>query len=218
MNQAELYAELRERIGNPEPNEVSNRQLDSYLGFALQWLAGKLKHIIRDSDIALQADVYDYPLAENVLWVDWITWNGTKLTPNSVDGWDRDGTDWRTATSAQPSEFAIQGRRIVLYPPPSSTAITTAGILRMRTMGCGERPTDHSGPPGLSQADQLLIVYRGGIDWCRSHPSEENNARKIGFAEMIAEELPDAIKRHDNPIDDFRPEFEPHISRLGPAR
>jgi hypothetical protein len=218
MIREELYAEFRELVGNPDPNDFSNRQIESYLVPAMEWLAVQLNYAIRtDSTLVLKADQVEYNLPEEFGSMIFVEWNAVRIQPSSVYQWDREGSDYRTAASANPREYAVLSRTLYLNPPPSSTAITTDPYLTLRYIG-SSIPMDGGGAPQLGTLDQQLCLYRAAMRYCRSHPNEENRLRIEGYQAEIDELLPAARKRAQNAIEDYSSHFHPLIDRFGGAR
>jgi hypothetical protein len=219
MTEVELYSDLRELIGNPSVNEVSNRQLRKYLTPALEWLADQLKYAVvtDDNAIALTAGQLEYPLPPEVSWIVWVEWDGNKLEPATTQGWERDGLDWRDAASASPTGFAIEGRNLILNPPPASTDVTTDPTLSIRYISStpGLKPGEQ---PGLSKLDQQILVLKAASRYLGFHPTPEN-AQRLGYAEReIAELMRGALARAHNPMEDFAPRFFVKTRRRGGAR
>lgn len=220
MTTQDLYGNFREVIGSPDPNRITNQRLSTYLVTALEQFAAEMNYLIKeDSDFfLLAADQAEYPLPDEVLSIMWVSWNDLLLDPASTELWDRDGTTWRGATSGDiPQEYAIEGRRLILNPPPTATAITTDPSLTVRYVAC-QTSIDAAGLPFLSDLDQWLIIYQAAILWCINHASEENALRLQGYQGWIDRQMPGAKRRHENPIKDFEPGFRPQIDRLGAAR
>lgn len=210
MTEARLLAELREAIGRPTVNEVDDLRLsESYVEPAYDWLAGELGFSVKEDDvaIALTAGVSEYPLTTNILSVIWVKWNTTRLTPASLVSRDRDQSDWQALTSGTPSEYAIQGRKLVILPPPSASAITTSGYLSMRSLTTPDT-MGSDGPQDLSNLDQWLIVDEAAIRWCQQNTSQENLARVAMYEKRRDERLKSAKRRWANQTEHYRSGFK----------
>lgn len=214
-----MYAELREMIGSPDVNKTSNVKLDSYLIPALEWLASRLEYLIREDDslLTLVEDQRKYRLPEDVASVLWLSFNDNRLTPASLPGWDRDGTDFRGSESGTPSEYAIQGRDLWLNPPASSTAIETAPALTIRYLAVPGQ-VEAGGPLGLGALEQRLAILQAASLWCLSHPSEENQVRYQGYQSWISGEIGAAKRRVQFPDEGYSPHWRPVSERRGTAR
>lgn len=219
MNRLEIYSSLRELIGNPDVNDVTNKQLDAMIVPALEWLAVKLEYAIyTDSSFQLRADVSEYTLPQDFGILVFAEWNSLRLIPASVYEWQRSGTDYRNADSVSSlREFAIRGRKLILFPPPSSTAITTDPFMTIQYIGSAPM-MDSSGTPQLSNLDQELLVLRAGVRYCRTHPSDENLVKIREYSLEIDELLPAARKRAQNAIAEYQPTLEIEIDRYRGAR
>jgi hypothetical protein len=219
MTEVQLYSDLRELIGGMSVNEVSNRQLRKYLIPASEWLADQLKYSVATDElaIALVADQIDYPLPEAVGWIIWVEWSTNKLDPNTTFGWEHDGLDWRDATSGSPTSFAIEGRKLLLNPPPSATAITTDGFLSMRYFS-NSPGINPGGPVALSALDQQVLCLEAAERYLGLHPTEENSARLAYVNRKKTELMKGALARAHNPIEDFQEVTRVKTRRRGGAR
>lgn len=219
MNETHLYGELRELIGNPDVNAVNNRQLRSHLMASLEWLASKLKYGIRTDEkmTLLVAGQVEYPLPRDLGWVMWVSWNGNKLEPASTYGWDAVNNDWRDTTSGSPNSFAINGRKLILNPPPDATAIASDSYLSVRSItsspGLGAE-----GALELAELDEQLLLYYAAVRYCASKPSDENKSRSADYMGLINALLPDALARIHHPIEDYQPKWRVKSHRTGGAR
>lgn len=219
MTRNELRDLVRQNIGRPLKNAVEDKEIDGYVLSALDWLAGEIPDFQTRTDstgMGLVASQAEYPLPGDVLEIIFVEWNGNKLEPRSIWEWDRLGTDYRGATASNPTEFAIQGRNLVLYPPPSSTAITTAPNLVVRYIATpGLTP---AGVVGLSDADQRVVAYRAAWEYLLTHPSEANAALAQGVGRLLADTLPQAQRRAADMAQDHAPRFIPLVRREDPSR
>lgn len=219
MNRLEIYSALRELIGNPDPSDISNRQLDAMLVPALEWLAVKLDYAIyTDSSFEIRAEVREYNLPQDFGLCVYAEWNSVRLIPASIWEWQRSGTDYNNQSSVGTlREFAIRGRKFILSPPPSAAAITTDSFITLQYIGAAPM-MDSSGTPQLSNLDQELLVLRAGVRYCRTHPNEENLVKIREYNEEIMELLPAARKRAQNAISEYQPSVEVEQDRYRGAR
>lgn len=219
MTDTELVSHLRERVGSPSVDTVSERRLREYLASALEWLAGELEFHVRTlpDALSLTAETYEYPLPADCLRVLWLEWNETKLEPGSVASWVRDGRDWRNATAGNPTGYAVEGRQLVLYPPPSSDAVTTDGAVTLSYLATSPG-VDASGVPGLTNTDLWCAVYAAAIEYLGNHPTDENQARLPHCREQLALRLPQARARHADAIRPSHQRVTVWSARQGGAR
>jgi hypothetical protein len=218
MNRAEMYGELRELIGNPDPNDVTNRQLESMIIPALERLAVELKYFVRtDTTFTLVEDQLEYILPDDLLSMILVEWNQIRIQPSSIYQWDREGLDYRRIPSSVPKEYAIRSRTLLLGPPASAAAIATDPNLTIQYIA-STPGMDGGGTIGLGNLDQQLVLYWAAVRYCRSHPSDENNARMQGYMQEIAEQLPAARKAAQNRSEDYFPHFHPQTDRFRGAR
>lgn len=217
MIENEFYSDLRELIGNPNTNAVTNRKLRPYLVYSLEYLAEELEYNVVTSDIALVADQLEYTLPSDLTHIVWVEWNTNRLEPFTTFGWENDGTDWRDATSNSPTGYAVQGRHLILNPPPSSTAIATSGVVTVRYIGASAG-MNAGGTPGLSVLDQRLVVYQAALDYCVANPSDENAARAQGYQMRLTGMWETAKARHRHPIEDQSEGWHIKARRVGGAR
>jgi len=218
MDILEIYSGIRALIGNPDPNEVTDRELDKHIIPALEWMVAKLKYTIETEEhLPLVADQQEYIIPRDAAWIIWVEWDFNKLTPSTHYRWERQGIIWRNQASGVPTEFAIQGRRIILLPPPSSSAVSTNPWLIMRYIN-STPGLDASGTPQLSDLDQQLVLYRAAVRYLRAHPSDENMARIQGYNDEINDLIPAARDRARQWAEDYYPHMWPHSDRFRGAR
>jgi hypothetical protein len=219
MTEFDLYSHFRRLIGEPTKEEVSNRMLRDHLIPAFDWLASKIQYLVKEDDFAIHlvADQIEFVLPCDLLWIIWISWNGNRLTPSSQYRWDRDESNFRIAASATPNEYATQGNLLLMFPPPSASAIVTAGYLKMRYIATPSH-LESSGPIEMYDADQWLALYKGAIRYLIAHPTPENQQRIEGYKEQVAELLGMAISRNTWQIQQYEPVIRPYTERGGAAR
>ncbi len=211
-----LRGEFRELIGNPRVSELSVRQIDSYLIGSLVWLAEELEFDIQTEEIiGLSADQVEVPLPPDLLFLLWVEYNETRLDAISYSELDRE--NWRIQESGTPARYAVLGRRLILNPPPDSTAITADETLSWRYIGSGARLTAQ-GPQGLSEGDLQLLRYDAALAWLSSHPSEENNAKGLAYTARVNRFLPAARKRWQQPVPTHSPQIVTENTGRGAAR
>jgi hypothetical protein len=220
MDDIEMYSLMRELIGDPPVEQVSQRKLQPYMASALNWLAAELKYLIREENlITLVAGQVNYPLPSDLLFVLWLSYNNNKIDGSSVWVWDRDGFGWRAPTApGTPSTFAVQGRELFLNPSPSAAIVAANPVMRLRYIATPTR-IERGGPVGLSELDSRIACYQAAALWCMAHPQDPaNGQRKQDYEAWVLGELPKAKQRAHNPIEDFYPGFRPKVGRLGAAR
>lgn len=221
MTTLEMYANLRELIGAPSKEEVSNQRLQANLIPALDWLAQKLRYLIKEDDYGIQlvASQIAYQLPSDLLWIIWVSWNSNRLTPSSQYRWDRDTENFRSAPASTPDEYAVQANQLLLLPPASASAIITAGYLKLRYIA-GVSKLEAGGPVELFDSDCWLALWKAAIRYLIVRPSEENQARVQAYQEQINEALPMAIARNAEQSDSYWPGFAPEGAqqRLSAAR
>ncbi|HEU4754656.1 MAG TPA: hypothetical protein VFU47_16220 [Armatimonadota bacterium] len=220
----ELLSHLRERIGDPGLDEVPQHELVGFLTSAFDWAAQRWRNVIvtADRSLALAAGVQEYPLPGDLLYVTWAEWNGSKLPAASTFQWERDGTDWRGTAAGNPREFAVQGRKLILWPKPSAGAVETDGFLTFRFVGAAGEP--RSAASHFSDADLWVILYHAAVEWLGANPGAdelEMKRRQLMLQtarEQLALRLADADARHQEPVEDHYPAFTVKTRRRGAAR
>ena len=193
--QVEAY--LRIQCGDPDADAVSRRTLMIYFASALEWLAAELDLNVRTVNnlYALTASDYDYPLPQDTYEIIWVEWNEQRLTRQTMLGWNRDGVDYRNAEAGTPADWAVIGNELILYPPPSSDAITTDGYLDMCWISGGVE-LGPNGVPGFTNLDTWVCIYKAAQQYCDMHPSKENQVRSAANAKEWASRLPLCIRHH----------------------
>lgn len=218
MNRLQIYSSLRELIGNPDPNDVTNVQLEAMLVPALEWLAVKLDYAIyTDTSFQIQTNQETYLLPDDFGSMICVEWNASRLIPTSIYEWHRDGVNYLSATPGSLKEYAIRGRNLILYPPPTSAVVTTDPFLIIQYIGSAVM-MDTQGTPQLSKLDQELLVLRAAVRYCRTHPSEENAFKIREYNAEIEELLPAARDRAQNSIEDYDPAVQVEVDRWRAAR
>lgn len=223
MDLDDLRSSLRHRIGNPPSageGSVNNRTLDEFLYRGLEFMAGELDMFVTTatSGITLVADQQEYDLPAGLIEMLWVEHNSVRLTPGSTFAWDRDGTDWRGAESGTPREFALQGRKIIFYPPPDSTAVSDDSTPTFRYLGTAAALTS-SGTTGLGDQDQILAVYWAAWQYCLLRANDPAFAAMAKANEAALQgALATAKRRYHQMIADYQPEFAVRTRREGAAR
>lgn len=209
MIDLELIGQLREKLGSLSVNDVDNTRLrDGYITPALVWLAGELNFNVRQEDnaIGLVAGQIEYPLMSDVLSVIWCEWNERRLEPASLTRSDREQDAWDQRASGTPAQFAIQGRKLAILPPPTAASIVTDPYVALRYIAT-PGPVGVDGPQGLSELDQWLVIYMSAMLWCETNLSEANATRLVNYTARVAEMLPAAKARWSNQADLYQQEF-----------
>lgn len=219
MNLVEMFSRFREHVGNPGVDAVSERQITEYVTDAFYWLADQLQQTYTADQTTLQlvAGQFEYPLPDNVSQVVRVDWNDQPLTPASTYKWDREETPWRHGTAGRPAEFAIEGRRLILYPPPDAGNIATAGYLHYRYLAATSG-LDEGGAPGVVHNDQVLAVCYAALLYLRARPTEENLPRQQGLEKTVKEWLAGALRRAHTPSLRYEPQVSVMTRRQFPAR
>jgi hypothetical protein len=219
MTRSELRDLVRQSIGRPPKNQVEDSEIDAYFNSGLTFLAGELDYRVRiDSlSLVLTAEQRRYPLPDDVLEIVWVEWNSNRLESRSIWEWDRLGTDYVDGTSGNPLEFAVQGRELILFPPPDTGAVETAGSLVYCYLSTGEGITP-AGVVGLSDADQRVAAYRAAWEWLLTHPTEQNAALAQGVGSLLRDGLPQALRRAADVAMDQNVRFFPVSRRTGSVR
>jgi hypothetical protein len=220
-----LRGTLRYLLGGPTVNEVPDRDLDQFIVPSLVWLASELQvDVIEDDDILLVADQTEYPLPRNMAWMIWVEYNHYVLKPTSTYAMNLNTTNvstgvanWRSAASGTPTQYAIEGRNLILNPPASKDSIEgnppflVPGIknLRWRWIGSADDGLEVSGTPELSDMDQQLVRYDAAIGYLSAHPTPENAERIKAYTAEIQRRLPSAKQRWAAPLTSFYPSHSP---------
>lgn len=214
-----LIAEVR-YLCDLKVRDVPLRELETRLAAAAAALGAKLQWVIKEETQALRlaADQVEYVLPADVDLILAASWGTTTLTPFSARAEDRDLSSWRlTASVSNPSQYAVEGRTLLLNPPPSADAIETDPFLRFRYVGC---PSGYDLADGryLGESERWLLVYRTCIDYL----TRENKPEKAGMLALARQNyedmLPDAMGRTVNRVPGFQPPVSIFRRRAGAAR
>lgn len=204
----EMHAVFRQLTGNPPERDVSRRTIQRHLQNGVNWVASELE-IPKRTDtttFALVADQFEgYLLPSEALQVQEVMWNGRHVDYTSIEEWRRDRVAWRTATSGDPREVAVDGREMIVYPPPSAGAISTDANLVVRYLSSTFLITD-GGVPGFGDADVLLAIYAAAQEWLSFNNMDGSKTNLIAQVEkFIAMRLPTAKARYARMLDDYQP-------------
>ncbi len=199
-------------------------------------MAGYLKNIVvLDQDIPMQANEPRIELPRDLLYMMWVQLSNTLLTPTSTYAINSGAVttqtsqtsgSWLTATPGLPNRYAIEGRELILNPPPTAAVIAQTPFLTWRYMGTGTVWTEQSeiglgvgGQPGLSALDEDLLMYYAAQEWISGRlinmKAEQLPAAQAQIAELekqIARRLPEAKRRWMTRIDDYLPTSRPDTS------
>ena len=174
MDEAEIFSNLRSRIGNPTPNEYSDIDLQKTMEPHLCWFASEMgMPIIPALTLPLTADEYSIALPQDCDQLLWVEWNGKRLEPASINRWVRDGVTWRQDASNEPRSYAVQDRKIILNPPPSSDAISTDANLTIAYVGVTAE-LSATGIAGLTDGDLWCVILRTAADFLGLHPGKND--------------------------------------------
>lgn len=220
MNEIEMYATLRDLIGNPKIDAVPNRQLLIYMTSGLERLAERLEYEVVDdsASVTFLAGTYTYSVPQTMLQLIHVEWNGGKLLPSSIYEWDRTGKDWRNVSANFPTEYAVQGRELIFYPKPSAAAVTADSAPTLRYIKATPGMTT-SGPTGLGDGDHRLACLEAAIEYCVAKINEDGMAaRAQALSVRAAERWRDAMNRAHRPIKTHSPEIRVRTNRRGAAR
>jgi hypothetical protein len=227
-------------IGSPSVNAVPEREIDSFLAPAIQFLAGYLKFaVVTDNQVPLVAEQRTYVIPADLLYWVWIDVNNRLLEPASV--WSLNsgasttqstgtpGVNWMSVPSGTPARYAQQGRELVIYPPASADFI--AGLpsptLSWRYIGAGAYFTQDStmgltaqGLPSLTDLDLQVVRFDAAKAWLSAHMlgQDQNGiaatqAQIAAFEKEIATRLPECKRRAEENILDSTRTMRPDCSQ-----
>jgi hypothetical protein len=205
MDMRAIAAHFRELVGNKTESQCSVRTVETFVGDAVDELADVLDYARRTdvASLALVADQYEYTRPTDVNEVLWVKWNGTELHKATREEWVNYGVEWRSATSGTPTEFAVDGNKFLVYPPPSSDAITTDPNIDYEYIAPGF-PITPAGIPGMRDSDVRIAIYMAAQAYCLAHPEDPaNQTRAASYGAIINRRMPDARDRAQQPIRDY---------------
>ncbi len=224
MTQFDVLAQFRRRIGNPPQSDTNDTTLLAFLEPHLLWLADELEfNVITDAQaVGLVASEYRYPLPPRCLYVLWVEWNGSRLTPRSLAAWTRDNVDWRGATASTPSEYAVENRLLVLNPGAGSSAVSDDAFLALSYVSEAEMTS--AGVTGLTDSDLWAAIYRAAGEWLGMNPGKSQeemaaNAMRLKTNGVLFEQhYRQARQRREKPIATEETRFRIQTRRQGAAR
>lgn len=224
MDLDDLRSSLRYRIGNPPRDgegAVNDRTLDEFLYRGLEWLAGEFGFSITTSTtgITLVAGTQEYTLPADCAEIIWVEHNTKRLTPKSTFQWDREGNDWRDVTDGTPTEFAVEGRKIIFSPAPDATAVSDDSTPDFRYFATAPALSS-SGIDRLGDQEHILAVYWAGWQYSLLHASEDPafNSRAKANEAALMQGVAQAQRRWHERIADYRPTYGVRTRRQGGAR
>jgi hypothetical protein len=234
---------MRRRVGNPTQNEVPDREIQETLSSALEWLAGFLKNTqVTDLDIPLVANQMEYTVPRDCLYMSWVQIGSNLLQPTSTWAINSSAVttqssqasgSWLTAVPSIPTRYAIEGRELILNPPPSAAFVLTTPFMAWRYIGTGSLWTEQSeigmgvgGSPGLSTLDEDLVMYYAAAEWLglrlvnvKPEQLPPIQAQIAELKDQISRRLPEAKRRWEARISDYLPTARPDTSgRMYSAR
>jgi hypothetical protein len=218
----EILANVREQCGKLTLDQVSDEDLHRQVKRAFHWACDRWQTLFttQPQAVALTEDGFRYPVPENFLHMVLVEHNGKRLTPSSVHQWQRDGADYRNAASGYPQEFAIQGRQLLIYPPPSEDALDDDGFLTLNYVRC----TVGAELPDWADLDLDAVEYKAAVYWLGVNPGKDEVTQKTRSvllqtnSAFLEERLVQADRRHANAIQDFYPGAAVWSRRSGGAR
>jgi hypothetical protein len=206
MDDLEIISNFRNRIGEPTTREYSDVSLQSTLAPTLMWLAGELGYnIVPSLTIPLTADDYTVALPADEEFLIWVEHNGKRLSPSSVNRWVRDGVMYRQDASATPRSYAVEGRKLLLNPPPDSGAVAADANLTLSYIAQAEE-LGPDGVSGLTDADLWVAIHRASVDWLGLHSGKtkeeiaQRASQKAANLEMFQALFPQAKRRREWPV------------------
>ncbi len=217
--QMTVTTQIRGFLG-AEHGQVTDREISHFITSALHWFNSETGgHVptTSTSAVTIVAGTYSYTLPTDCLKVVRAEWNETKLEASSIATWQRDGINFSNNDGANPTEFAVLGRTLYLYPTPTATSVSTDStvtlIYRSSTVG----PTSGA-LTGLTQPDLMIVAAYAARSYTLTHPTRESKERASGLTQLIAEWLPDAKRRARNMIEDYYPRLKSISYRTGGYR
>jgi hypothetical protein len=218
----EILANVREQCGKLTLDQVSDADLHRQVKRAFNWAADRWQSLFATQDygVLLVEDQFRYPLPPNFLHLVLVEHNNERLTPASVHQWQRDGVDYRNATSGTPRQFAVQGRQLLLYPPPSDDAITDDGFVALNYV----RSLVGAELPDWADLDLDVVEYKAAVYWLGVNPGRDEPTQKARGVLLqtnqafLEERLIQADRRQANAIQDFNPGSAVWSRRSGGAR
>ena len=224
ISQKDMYARLRKLIGQPSVDQRNERDLLEQLRMAVSWIAAELEFSVVTADLlTITASDYDYDLPDDLGQLLWVEYGTANLEPGNISRWTRDAQNWRGATASSPTQYAIQGRQLLIYPKPSSGAVTTDSVLTISYISHSPR-ISASGVPYLTEADLQVALHRAAWSWCGFNPGAnevemaQRAAMKAMNAELLDQTLKQALRRSDDPVKNYPHKVRMRGIRQGAAR
>lgn len=220
MTQDEAYAEIRDLLGGVDERTVSNRILRPHLAAALEWVAQQLGTAVEEDSMSFQAETgrQEYPLLSHVNQIKWVQHNGVMLDPTTTDQWLGDSYNWKQANAGYPSEFAVEGRKLIFNCPFSADAVATDSqiIFKYSRSSRGMRPASM---PDIPDSDARMACTYAAFRWCVANPQLEGNAaRAAGFQTLVQADIGAAKSRNAQTIENQQPSQRVHTGRAYAAR
>jgi hypothetical protein len=223
MTQFEVLSQFRRRIGNPPQADVNDTTLLAFMEPHLLWLADELEYnVVTAPTLGLTSGDYQYPLPSGCLYILWAEWNGSRLTPGSIAAWTRDNVDWRGATASTPTQYTVEGRTLLVQPPPGDDAVEEDPFLVLCYVAEGSLTT--AGVAGLTDSDLWAAIYRAAGEWLGMNPGDTQekmaaNAMRLKTNSVLFEQhFRQAKQRREKPIATEETRFRVQTRRQGAAR
>lgn len=218
MTKPELLAELRDEIGNPDQEVISDRVLTRWLEKGMHWLAGELPFNLTTEEqvLALVADQQTYPVPKGLQRIQWLEYGTSKLTAATTDQWDDEGTAWRDAESGTPTSYAREARELIFNCPVDADSIADYPFARIR--GTWTPTLDLAGVERLADSDARCVVLYAAWRFCEANPTDDNRRRAQSLATVTQNALDKAKQRLHQPVEDLQPPMRVHVERNGAYR
>lgn len=223
-SQVELLADLRERVGRPEVNAVSDRPLKHHLKAALEWLADRLQFNVQNETLDLSADTQTYDLPSDLLLLLNVAWHGADLDMASVAEWRAKRRPYPDATPGQPREYAVLGRQLILNPAADSSAIDTDSALSWSWVRSAPELTA-AGVQGLTNPDLDAAVLYAAINFIAAKtPKDEAeaaaDARRLQIYQPLLQDRMQRIEERvrGSVLRDYQPRLTVKTNRWPAAR
>lgn len=218
MDRDALLVDMRDKLGTPSVDDISNRSLAPFLRSAARWMASELDLPVKTSDrfLGLADDVYRYALPPDVAEILWVYSGTLFLNPMTTTSWVNDGIDYTSSTSGTPREFAIDGRELLLYPAPESDFVDDYPWLKAQYIVLPQDTAD--GYSFLPAGAEDALTYQAAAEYLIAHAQGESMQAMLMKADVLSKQAGARIgkaKQRSFRTARGAEEMPRHFSRMG---
>lgn len=170
MDRTSMNALFREYTNERNTTRLSDTRIDFYMQSGLEAFNRRVGYKVKDDNttVVFATGTGEYTLPADLDEIVFVELpNGTILQKSDVDEWRRRGIDWRDAQASTPTEWAVQGRKIIFSPKPDVNLNTLKPVLRYVAA-----PLEYTtnGPDSIGTQDHRIVVFYAVAEFSEAYP------------------------------------------------